>query len=378
MNVQRPTSGIRVLEISRENFVGVLWHAKMKIVINFFIVSFLAALFSLLLPVWYKSSATVLPPMSGGSGLLGGMAGGNALAMLGLGSTTDELSHYITILKSRRVREAIVLKFDLMKVYDTELLEDALQGLESKIEVEVTQEGALIISVLDRDSLRVKAMADAILYELGSTTIELGTAVARRNRRFVYTRIQAIEREMAETEMDFREFTARYGTYDLPAQIGVIVELLIQMEVKLAEVEVQFNVASRSLDEKHPQLELLRNQRDEMSAKLDDLMTGKGKGNLLPDLRELPDITVQFIRLKRDMEIRTAILAFLYPQYEQARLQEARDEPSLQVLDYPHVPQRKAKPNRSLIVLASGIFSLLVTSFWLLFKEQISDPGASA
>ena len=366
------------METSPETSIRVLWHAKLKIVINFFIVSFLAALFSFLLPIWYRSSVTVLPPMSSGSGLLGGMTAGNPLAMLGLGNTSEELSHYITILKSRRLREAIVLEFDLVKVYKTELLEEALRTLESKIEIEVTEEGALIFSILDRDSLRVKAMADAILHELGLTTIELGTATAKRNRRFIYSRIQAIEREMAETEMAFREFTARYGTYDLPSQIGVAVEQLIQLEVKLAEVEVEFNVASLSLDERHPQLELLRNQRDEMSAKLDDLMAGKGKGNLLPNLQELPDITVEFTRLQRDMEIRTAILAFLYPQYEQSRLQEAKDEPSLQVLDYPHIPQRKAKPHRSLIVLASGLFSIIVTSLWLLFKEQIVDTGAIA
>ena len=160
--------------------------------------------------------------------------------------------------------------------------------------------------------------------------------------------------------------------------MGVAVEQLIQMEVKLAEVEVEFNVASLSLDKRHPQLELLRNQRNEMSAKLDDLMAGKGKGNLLPNLQELPDIAVEFTRLQRDMEIKTAILAFLYPQYEQARLQEAKDEPSLQVLDYPLIPQRKAKPHRSMIVLDSGIVSILVTIHWLFSKVNKSDPGAIA
>ena len=92
------------METSPENSFRVLWHAKLKIVINFFIVSFLAALFSLVLPVWYESSATVLPPMSSGAGFLGGMAAGNTLAMLGFGNTSEELSQYITILKSRMLK----------------------------------------------------------------------------------------------------------------------------------------------------------------------------------------------------------------------------------------------------------------------------------
>ncbi|GAH55535.1 unnamed protein product, partial [marine sediment metagenome] len=66
------------------------------------------------------------------------------------------------------------------------------------------------------------------------------------------------------------------------------------------------------------------------------------------------------------------LLEFLYPQYEQARLQEARDEPTLLALDYPQVPQRKAKPKRLLIVLASGLFSLMISSVWVVLRPQLS------
>ena len=73
------------------------------------------------------------------------------------------------------------------------------------------------------------------------------------------------------------------------------------------------------------------------------------------------------------MTVLSAILEFLYPQYEQAGLQEAKDEPTYYVLDYPRVPQQKYKPFRSLIVIAVGLFSLMASSFWVIAKPQIQD-----
>ncbi|GAH76657.1 unnamed protein product, partial [marine sediment metagenome] len=151
--------------------------------INFVVVSFLAAGFSLLLPVWYKSSATILPPSAGGGELFpGGVGVVNPLSALGFGGASEEINNYITILKSRRLRETVIHEFNLMEKYKAKTIEIALKRLDSKIDVEVTDERALIFSILDRDSLQAKAMAQAILRELGKTTINLGTRAGQRNR----------------------------------------------------------------------------------------------------------------------------------------------------------------------------------------------------
>lgn len=362
-------AGIQFMPAS---IISELWHAKKLIIINFVVVSFLAAGFSLLLPVWYKSSATVLPPSAvGGEILIGGAGAANALSALGFGGASEEINNYITILKSRRLREAVIREFNLMEKYKAKTIESALKRLDSKIDLEVTDEGALMFSILDRDSLQAKLMADAILRELGATTISLGTRAGQRNRRFINSRIVSVKEELAGVEQAMRDFTARYGTFDLPTQLASVVEQMIQMEVALADAEIEYDIAAASLNEKHPRLDFLRIQRDEIGAKVEDLMAGKGKSNLLPNLKELPDVAVEYARLTRDIGILSALLEFLYPQYEQARLQEAKDEPTLLALDYPRVPQKKDKPKRAVIVLACGLFSLLISSVWIAVRPQL-------
>ncbi|UCH09231.1 MAG: hypothetical protein JSU61_08290 [Fidelibacterota bacterium] len=349
----------------------ILWESKRFIIINFVAVSIVAAIVSLLLPKWYKSSATVFPPSSAqGESIVTGMGVVNPLVALGLGGVGEEINKYIAIVKSRSLRERIINAFDLKVVYETETIEETLWELDSRIEIAVTDEGALTFGVLDRDTLRAKAMADSILFILGETTTQLGSKAAQRNRRFILNRITAIKAELAVAERDLRDLTAEHGTYNLPTQLDVVIGQLVQLEVMLAQAEIEYNVASASMNTRNPQLDQLRIQRDEISKKVEELMAGGGKSNLLPNLQELPDVALWYARLTRDVKILGALLEFLYPQYEQARLQAAKDEPMLLVLDYPKVAQRRVKPVRSLIVLACGLFSIVVSSLWVVFRSQ--------
>ena len=354
-----------------------LWRGRKFILLNVVTVSLLALVFSLLLPNRYRASAMVLPSSAGGAEMaMGASAFVSPLAALGFGTTSEEINNFISILKSRRLREAVIHEFSLMETYKVDRMEDALELLDKKIDIEVTDEGALIFSFLHRDKLKAQAVTAAILRELESTTISLGTMTGERNRRFIFSRIESVQQELAIEEQAMQAFTVEYGTYDLPVQLAAMVEQLVEIELDLARAEIEYNVASVSLDARHPRLEFLRAKRDETSSKLEELMSGESSGELIPNLRDLPNIAVQYARHRRDIEILGALLQFLYPQYEQARLKEAREEPTLHVLDFPRVPQKKDTPHRTLIVLASGVFSLLVSTVWVGVRPYLQPVDA--
>ena len=61
--------------------------------------------------------------------------------------------------------------------------------------------------------------------------------------------------------------------------------------------------------------------------------------------------------------ITETLYALLVSQYEQAKLTEARDTPTVQVLD-PAVPaEKKSRPKISLNLLIAGMLSLLRNNF---------------
>ena len=62
---------------------------------------------------------------------------------------------------------------------------------------------------------------------------------------------------------------------------------------------------------------------------------------------------MRYLDLYRRSKINEAVYELLSKEYEVIKIQEARNMPTVQVLDQPVVPEKKAHPHR-LIVIAGG------------------------
>jgi uncharacterized protein involved in exopolysaccharide biosynthesis len=81
-----------------------------------------------------------------------------------------------------------------------------------------------------------------------------------------------------------------------------------------------------------------------------------------------PDILMEQARHTRTVEVQTRLYMALLNEYQQARLEAARDIPVVQVLDRGSVPQEKSAPKRSYYVLGAffgSLFFSLLLSAWL-------------
>src|SRR3954465_5605490 len=121
----------------------------------------LALVVSLLLPNRYTATTKILPPQqsqSASSMLLSQLAGGGmgplaapAGSGLGLKNPSDI---YLGILKSRTIEDALVAKFELMRIYRDKRLSDARKDLEKASDIITQKEGLISISVEDKDPKR--------------------------------------------------------------------------------------------------------------------------------------------------------------------------------------------------------------------------------
>ena len=133
----------------------------------------------------------------------------------------------------------------------------------------------------------------------------------------------------------------------------------------------------------NPQAELLKTQVKELKKQIEDLTQGSASGNtdnediFIPTSR-IPDISLQFARLFRDAKVQETLFELLTQQYELSRLQEAKDSPVVQVLDVAKVPEKKAKPKRTLIVLAATFTSVFLGVMLAFFKEYVEKIKKTA
>src|SRR5208282_5336110 len=95
--------------------------------------------------------------------------------------------------------------------------------------------------------------------------------------------------------------------------------------------------------------------------------------SLYPSIRQLPVLGRQYLELYRQAKIDETVFELLTESYEMARVQEAKETPSVKVLDAARTPEKKSWPPRGLLAFGGGLLGLLLASFWILGAEHWSE-----
>ncbi len=85
-----------------------------------------------------------------------------------------------------------------------------------------------------------------------------------------------------------------------------------------------------------------------------------------------PELALQDQRLQRSVELRQQLYVTLSTSYEQARIEEFRDTPSITIVDPPRPPYRRAWPKRALLVGGAAFLGLLLGLAIALLRQSVS------
>lgn len=352
-------------------YLEILSRWKKFFIINTVIVAIITTVICVLLPNWYKSTASILPPKqqdlfgsaAGASSLLKGIAGGKALGSLGKNSSTYS---YLAILKSRTTLVAVIEKFQLMTVYDisNNNVDLAIKVLEENILAEAQDDDNINVEVMDKDPKRAADMANYFVEILNATSIRFGTQEARSNREFIERRVNQCRDDLRRSEDLLSAFQEKkeifISTDEKNSSIAAYAELYAMKAKKEIEIAVLQNyVAADNL--------MLQQSRSEMA-------------ELTKKVSTFPQAGLEGVRLYRDVVTQVKILEFLLPIYEQSKIDEKKDVPVLLVLDKAVPATRKSKPSRMLIIILVCVV-VLAFSIAMVFLfhrlEQLDDSGTA-
>ena len=358
-----------------------------------------------LIPKSFESTTRLMPPDQSGSGLgmlaamtagssggagsalgnVGGLAGLGALAgqLLGVKNTGEV---FVDILHSRTVQYAIVNRFDLRKVYGRKLWETARKQLNNR--TDITQDrksGVITIAVADRDPRRAQQIAQAYVEELDRVVAQVSTSSARRERIFVEQRLQTAKRDLDAASKSFGEYASQNTMLDITDQSKAMVEGAAALEGQLiaAESELQGlaqiytsnNVRIRSLQARITEL---KNQLAKIGGS-SNLNSDKSAApdELYPPIRKLPLLGIRWVDLYREVKIQETVYELLTQEYEMAKIEEAKEIPTVKVLDPADVPERKSFPPRTILLLLGVVLSLLLSMLCVIAADawRKTDPG---
>ena len=376
-----------------EGFVGsflLFWKSRKFIFKNMIIVTLSAIIISLLLPKWYASKAVVLSSGAGQFNFLSSISP-IPVADFGLSTINEDINNFIAILQSRTVKEYMVNKFNLIDRYKQRDIEYAIEAFEEKIELEVTEEGTLEITIIDKDPLIAKEMVNEVLFMLDQINQSIGMEAGKYNREFLENRININKKDLEKAELALKTFQEKTGIIDLVTQLSSTMQMSAQaynsifeaytaLYAKKIESETELAVAKTTLSNNNPTIMQLEKLLNEQTIQLDQLMIRLDEklqyllSNISPaqidtipniefsvSFNTLPSLGLENARLIREVELQSTIQEILIPQFEQAKLEETKNIPTLQIIDKPKVALNKTKPKRSLIVIGSTIMSFLMS-----------------
>lgn len=340
-----------------------------------------------LIPNKYTSTTRLMPPDQGSSsglemiarlagkssGTLGELGG----ELLGL-KTTGDL--FVGIIQSRTVKDDLIGKFNLRKVYHDKSWEDARKELSSRTDVSVDRKSEIIsIEVEDRNRQRAAAMAQEYVAELNYVVTSLNTSSAHRERVFLEDRLAQVQQDLESAEKQFSQFASKNTTIDIQEQGKAIIEAGASLEGQLIASQTELEGLRQIYTDNNVRVRETQARVDELRRQLQKIggntsadagTTNPDDEMLYPSIRQLPLLGVSYADLYRRMKVQEAVFESLTQEYELAKVEEVKETPSVKVLDPGDVPEKKSFPPRLLIVIAG---TLLVGAFgwtWILGRDR--------
>ena len=354
------------------------------ILANIVVVAVVLAVLSFLVPPEYTASASIMPSLDQIMGMSMGQTGpaiGGLLSSIptlpGFVSPSDI---YASILKSRTIGEKIIDSLGLMSVYKTDNMEEALKSLYSNVDIKVYRTGIVEISCAAPTKMLAYRMVKLFVEELDRFNRNAVMTKGKNTRIFIERRLREVEEELKNAEEALREFNEKNKTVKLDEELLKAIEVYSDLKSQLLSYEVKRDLLRSISGAENPDLKRVEAQIAALKGKLSEIEEGKGDGfgaGFSIPLNQLPEKSIEYARLLRDVEVKTKLYAFLVEQYETAKIMESKDTPTLQVIEKAEVPEMRSWPKRKMLVLIGAILSFVLSLLFAIVFEYLDRNPTS-
>jgi len=342
-------------------FLDFLWRHRQLIVLFTGIPVVVAVVVLLIVPPKFTAHAVLLPQSASEPGIMSAIASvlGGASLPFSLGSLgSPETAIQEGILGSERLADSIDAKFDLKTRYKTRNRDDRLRRWRASLKTGANQSGLLTVEFTDKDPRFATAVVAELIEQLDLFNREYRTTGSRRKREFVEQRLDEARFRIAAVESLLVDFQQEHQSLALSPTSEAVVNAGADLVAQRLRLEMEVQVLRKSLSPSAPAIQQKQSEIDALDR----------------ELVKLPEMGASLADFLRELKVRESTYAWLAAQLEEARIDEARDTRTVDVLDPPVVPERKSWPKRSIVVLIVGGFCGLLS----LVAARLADAWRTA
>lgn len=354
------------MEKNKTSIFEIILAKRYSILLNALIVGIITALVTLFVHNKYKSNVSILIPSEnsmGLGGILNDLPVGNFLPFSGISSNIDNI---VGIIESRSVKDYIIQKFNIDSVYDFngKYYEDLIEEFEDNISIDIDYDQSIIrFSFTDENSLLSSKIANHYIAYVDSIINILYGKKASKNKIFLGKRIEETKNKIDSMTLNIENFQLQNNVFLIPDQFQFQLENYANLKAQYDVEQIELKLIETTSGIKSNKAMLKLAKIKEIRNRLEGMIKGSGKGNIYEAaIVDFPKLSKFYYEMQFELRVKKTLLEYLYPQYEQAKLEEKKRTPNVIIIDNAVPAQKKSSPKRSLIVIAAVLFSVFVST----------------
>ncbi|MFC1619027.1 GNVR domain-containing protein [Candidatus Neomarinimicrobiota bacterium] len=249
-------------------------------------------------------------------------------------------------------------------------MDEAIRILSDHITTTITEDNTLEISFDQRTDwfafgkkkeepirLFVQQGASRIVQTLDGLNRRYLGQEAKQYREFIEERYKEISKDLSEMENRLTKFQKIHDVSFLDAQLQATLEAAALLEAEVVKQELEHALAKAKLSADSPLAENLDSELQAAKTAFERSLGGRNneKRYLLGYDRNIPELMKEYLRLRREISIQSEVFKFIITKYEESKLREAQDTPTIMILDFPQTPDLRSAPRRAFMVITVGI-----------------------
>lgn len=360
-------TGLEEDEIDLFELFAVLLRQWKLIIFLPIIVGILSAWHSLGLTEYYKADASIYVhsssradsilaslPLAGIAGISSGGGGSSQYIMAYLNSRTmsDRIINHFGIATHPKI---VGDSFDPDKEIVYERVLRTLRGL-----VDISASGDGLIKI------EVETRCPEFSAEIAQTYIDFLVAFSRgpqkEKREFIERQLIKVEAELQKAEYAIKDFQDKHRIFQVSDQASSLISRYASVEAQKQSAWVSLQMKNRLLEISGNVPELVRIEAEKASEEARIKALEEKLAQLDERLNDVPDLSLEFTRLSRDLAVKEKLHRVLSEQFEMAKISEAEEGSQFEIMDTPRPPDSRSRPARTRMVvmagLSAGVFSV--------------------
>lgn len=360
--------GLEEDEIDLFELFGVLKKHYKLVLIMPLIVAILVALYSLTMPNYYKSSATLYVQSKSG-GLSSVLSSIPMAGMLGLGQSSD--SGYLeAFLKSNTMSGIIIQKFGIAtntaivgpnpKPASDVKYDDLLNTVNKTVSIGNDAKSGLI-------TISAETMDANLSAQITNSYIEHLTRFANEPQRkkllFLSEQLAQVTKDLNEAQESLKKFQDENKMFTLEEYAKSIVERMTKLQTEKFSTEVSMQTQDKLMQSFGSMPELIKLEALKVAEATRIKAINDEISVTQTAMESLPKLALEFARLRVALSVKEKLFTMITEQHELAKIAIADESSAFDIIDSPLVPELKSKPKRATMVILAGLLAGVIGVF---------------